>query len=107
MKRTIDYYDENALNYYEQTVNVCFDELYDRFLKYIPDGVSFISVKTGIETGYDENGRYMRNFTESDLREFAERAATAGAKLELKEMWQTADGTGRDVRWLNAISVMN
>ena len=197
MKNTLAYYNQNAENYYEQTVNVCFDDLYDRFLEYIPEGgrimdagcgsgrdaaafvkrgyraegldasselavlarerqgisvtvcnmedwiadepfdgiwccaallhmddrqidsffsnlkynlktggALFISVKTGIKTGHDDKGRFMRNFTGSDLRTLAKGAATAGAELELKEMWETADGTGRDVSWLNAIAVL-
>lgn len=197
MKNTLDYYNQNAENYYEQTVNVCFDDLYDRFLEYIPEGgrimdagcgsgrdaaafikrgyraegldasselavlaserqgisvtvcnmedwiadepfdgiwccaallhmddrqidsflsnlkynlitggALFISVKTGIEKGHDDKGRFMRNFTGSDLRTLAKRTATAGTELELKELWETADGTGRDVKWLNSIAVL-
>lgn len=198
MNSTIDYYNNNAEEYYEQTVNVCFQELYYRFLKYIPKGgrimdagcgsgrdaaafcrlgyraegidasekladlarknhgisvsvcsiedwtaaepfdgiwccavllhltdrqitrffanlrynlrpggALFISVKTGIETGYDDKGRYMRNFTEADIRNFIEKANISGNGPEIKKIWYTEDSTGRDVRWMNIIARMD
>ena len=36
MNSTIDYYDRNADEYYARTADVIFDEIYSRFLKYIP-----------------------------------------------------------------------
>lgn len=63
-----------------------------------PGGILFLSVKEGIETGYDEKGRYMRNYTEQELRSKLE-----DADLEVIELNTSEDGLGRDgFRWLNA-----
>ncbi len=63
-----------------------------------PDGILFLSVKEGIKTGYDEKGRYMRNYTEQELKRKFE---TAG--LEIIEIDTSEDGLGRaGFRWLNA-----
>lgn len=57
----------------------------------------FLSVKEGIETGYDDKGRYMRNFTEDEL---VEKLKTAG--LEVLEVNRTTDSLGRkEFQWLN------
>ena len=195
MNSTIDYYNRNADEYFARTAEVTFDEIYNRFLKYIPDGgrimdlgcgsgrdvkwlcnhgyeaygldasrelvskasdeydipvftglieewttaipfdgvwccaslmhleesaleqffenlkynlkpggVVFMSVKSGIETGLDEQGRYLRNFTEEDLHEIIERHS----KLELREIWYTEDKLERDAfRWMNAIIIFH
>ena len=64
-------------------------------------GVVFVSVKTGIETGIDENGRFMRNFDEDEIHGLLDDAG-----FEVKEVWKTEDGLGRDhVVWLNVISL--
>ena len=64
-------------------------------------GVLYISVKTGIETGTDAAGRYLRNFNEEDIRELINK--TAG--LRLSELWYTDDTLSRrDFRWLNVIA---
>lgn len=63
-------------------------------------GTFFLSVKTGIETGYDNKGRYMRNFTECELRKLIK---TAG--LIIREYWLTEDKLNRSgFRWINVIA---
>lgn len=191
MNSTIDYYDRNADEYIARTADIAFDEIYSRFLKYIPaggrimdlgcgsgrdvkwfcehgyeaygldaskklvskasdaydvpvfiglieewttstlfDGVwcsaslmhlddialekfftnlkyilkpggaLFMSVKTGIETGIDEHGRYLRDFTEGDVHEII----TRHGEFELRELWYTEDKLARDAfRWMNVI----
>ena len=65
-------------------------------------GAIYISVKSGIETGPDNSGRYMRNFTEEELRKLI--CTVSG--LEVKELWYTDDTLSRrDFRWLNVIAV--
>lgn len=65
-----------------------------------PGGVVFMSVKSGIQTGYDEQGRYLRNFTEEDVHEIINRHS----ELEIKELWYTEDKLLRDsFRWMNVI----
>jgi 2-polyprenyl-3-methyl-5-hydroxy-6-metoxy-1,4-benzoquinol methylase len=67
-----------------------------------PGGALYISVKSGIETGMDSAGRYMRNFTEEDIYELA--GSVEG--LEITELWYSADTLSRnDFRWLNIIAV--
>ncbi len=65
-----------------------------------PGGVLYISVKSGIETGMDAAGRYMKNFTEEDVQELADMAEG----LRISELWYTDDTLSRrDFKWLNVI----
>ena len=67
-----------------------------------PGGILFLSVKEGIETGYDEKGRYMHNYTKQELRRKLE---TAG--LEIIEIDTSEDSLGRGgFRWLNVFCRM-
>ena len=67
-----------------------------------PCGVLYISVKSGIETGVDEAGRYLRNFTEEEMRKLT--GTVPG--LQIRELWYTQDTLKRnDFRWLNIIAV--
>ena len=63
-------------------------------------GILFLSVKDGIETGLDEKGRYMHNYTEQELREILE-----ANDFEFMEIDTTTDSLGRNgFHWLNAFS---
>lgn len=63
-------------------------------------GVLFMSVKSGIETGIDRYGRYLRDFEESDIHELLARHQ----ELELKGLWYTEDKLERDsFKWLNIL----
>ena len=65
-----------------------------------PGGAVFISVKSGVETGCDEAGRYFRNFTEEDITGFARK----NENLKIVELWYTEDKLARDsFRWMNVI----
>lgn len=67
-----------------------------------PGGSLFISVKTGVETGIDYEGRYIRNFTEEELRTFIHDIK----HLDIMECWYNEDALMRDsFRWLNIIVV--
>ena len=206
MNKTIEYYNNNASEYYDQTAAVDLHDKYERFLRYIPEGgrimdvgcgsgrdaaafcrmgydaegldaaeglaavarakqnidvtvcdmedwvasdpydgiwccavllhleddrissffsnlkynlkeggAIFISVKTGIPTGYDEKGRYMRGFTREELGSFIDEANSgsvsssgdAGGSLKIAEEWETEDGMNRAVKWLNVIVTAN
>lgn len=64
-------------------------------------GAIYVSVKSGIETGFDEKGRYMRNFTEDELKEWFNRAGIAVA-----ESWWTGDQLDRTgFCWINMIGI--
>ena len=66
-----------------------------------PGGVLYISVKSGIETGIDKEGRYLRDFSEEEMLELIE--SVKG--LHLKELWYTEDALSRrNFRWLNVIA---
>lgn len=65
-----------------------------------PGGILFMSVKSGIETGNDRYGRYLRDFEESDIHELL----TRHQELSLKELWYTEDKLTRDTfKWLNVL----
>ena len=64
------------------------------------DGVVYISVKEGIETGVDKDGRFYSNCTEEELVR-----ALYGAGCAVFDIYTTDDGMGRDgVRWLNVFA---
>ena len=66
-----------------------------------PGGAIFISVKSGIETGVDEKGRYMRNFTEKELEDLL-----TFANISVTEKWETKDKLAReDFYWINMIGI--
>lgn len=65
-------------------------------------GFLFMSVKSGIQTGFDEQGRYLRNFTEEDVHEIINRHG----ELEVRELWYTEDKLARNsFRWMNVIII--
>ena len=65
-----------------------------------PSGAAYISMKTGIDSGYDIYGRYFTGITEQELREFV----TAENELKITEIWYSADALQRDdVSWINII----
>ena len=83
------------------------DKEKDRFFRNLPrnlkkGGVIYISVKDGIETGVDEDGRYYSNCSEAELKEYL-----AGAGCEILETVATEDAMGRrSFRWLNVFARM-
>ena len=67
-----------------------------------PGGVLFLSVKEGNGHFIDEDGRYMRLFTEQELRD---RLIKAG--INVIEQWNTQDNLHREeVQWINVICRM-
>ena len=81
------------------------EEEADRFLHNLrynlkPSGILFLSVKEGIETGSDEKGRYMQNYTEHELRK-----KLGAVGLDIVEIDSTEDSLGRNgFRWLNTFA---
>ena len=64
------------------------------------DGCAYISFKTGIVTGNDDDGRYFTNVTEEWIRDVIHN----GEQLCLDDMWISEDILTRDcIRWINAI----
>ena len=64
-------------------------------------GALYVSVKSGVVTGFDDKGRYMRNFTESELEPLLLRA-----DIEVVDRWITEDKMNRDgFQWINVIGV--
>ena len=63
-------------------------------------GVFYMSMKEGIQTGYDNSGRFFTNFTENIIKKIIRKRKT----LEILDIWNTKDGLGRnDTKWLNVI----
>ena len=50
-KATLEYYNENAENYVNDTLNADMQEMYDWFLKYLSEGASILDLGCG--TGRD------------------------------------------------------
>ena len=78
------------------------DEI-EKFILRLPeilknDGVAFVSMKSGIDTGFDEKGRYFTNFTEQMMQVIL----TKTDSLELIDCWRTGDELQRDgFEWVN------
>ena len=88
----------SILHLQNEELRSVFDNL-EKNLK--PGGVIFISVKSGIETGVDEKGRYMRNFTEKELEDLLK-----SANISVTEKWETKDKLAReDFYWINMIGI--
>ncbi len=65
-----------------------------------PNGVLFMSVKEGIDTGMDKDGRYFKDFSEDYIKSFLNK----NPELSLINTWHSEDKMGRDTfRWLNAL----
>ncbi|MBQ9272861.1 MAG: class I SAM-dependent methyltransferase [Mogibacterium sp.] len=65
-----------------------------------PGGAIFISVKVGIETGVDKDGRYYSNCSEAELRDYLESAG-----CEVTDVVRTEDAMGRPgSMWLNVFA---
>ena len=81
------------------------DEGIDRFFKNLnhnlkPNGVLFMSVKEGIVTGMDKDGRYFKDFSEDYIKSLL----NINPELSLINTWYTKDKMGRNTfRWLNAL----
>ena len=69
-----------------------------RFLQ--KEGAIFASMKVGLQTDYDERGRYFCMFDESTMGAILKRHPD----LKLVDQWHSQDRLARgDVRWLNFI----
>lgn len=85
------------------------DKSIDRFLSNLRcnlrlGGALFISVKEGINSGINEDGRYFRDF---DVESLSTLLSTYKC-LRLEKIWYTDDKLHRNsFRWLNAIITMN
>jgi hypothetical protein len=66
-----------------------------------PGGAIYISVKSGIQTGLDEEGRYFRDYQEDDIYDLVNMCKG----LEFKELWYSDDSLARNgFRWINVIA---
>ena len=78
----------------------CIDEFFAN-LKYnlAPSGILLFSVKTGIQTGTDKDGRFFHNYSRNDIVSLANKN-----KLNIIDMWYSKDKLKRKgFNWLNAI----
>lgn len=82
------------------------EEEAERFLNNLqknlkPGGVIFLSVKEGVETGYDEKGRYMKNYNENELR-----GKLTEVGISVIFIDRAGDKLGRnDLQWLSLMGV--
>lgn len=65
-----------------------------------PNGVFYISMKKGIQTGRDNYGRFFTDFSEEKVQQIVSKSTA----LEIIDIWITDDGLGRnEAKWLNVI----
>ncbi|MDE6640257.1 MAG: class I SAM-dependent methyltransferase [Acetatifactor sp.] len=63
-------------------------------------GALYISIKKGINNGYDSNGRFFTSFSEENVQQIVAKSTA----YEIAELWHTVDKMNRDeVQWLNLI----
>lgn len=68
------------------------------------NGAFYISMKSGIHTGYDNNGRYFTEFSKEILQQIILKNMT----FRIVETWNTEDSMCRDdFQWLNCILKKN
>ena len=89
----------SLVHLHNDEINLFLNNLHKNLRK---GGALFVSVKEGIITGYDEEGRYIRNFTREEIVKLLEQKG-----FEVKEIWQTADKLGRsNLKWINLIALL-
>lgn len=65
-----------------------------------PKGVFYISMKKGIQTGKDSNGRFFTDFSEGIVQQIVDKSTA----FVVAESWETRDGMNREeFRWINRI----
>ena len=65
-----------------------------------PQGAAFFSFKSGIESGFNRQGRYFMAFSLNDLQDVLQRYQ----ELVLLEMWESSDALERsEVSWLSFV----
>lgn len=65
-----------------------------------PNGVLYISMKKGIQTGYDNNGRFFTDFSEEKVQQIVAKSTA----FIVTESWESGDALSRDeFRWTNLI----
>lgn len=79
------------------------EEFYAFFTRYKEflgsGGVIYFSMKTGIEDGYDDKGRWYLGFDDRRLQ----RILQENPDLKRVKYWKTLDNLHRDVTWANVI----
>ena len=64
------------------------------------NGVFYISMKSGVQTGYDDSGRFFTNFSEDIMQKIVAKCTM----YKVAEIWETEDSICREgFRWLNFI----
>ena len=79
------------------------EEFYDFFPRYKEflgsGGVIYFSMKTGIEDGYDAEGRWYLGFDDRRLQ----RILQENPDLKRMKYWKTLDNLHREISWANVI----
>ena len=72
-----------------------------RAVRYLSDtGVMYISLKSGIRTGTDHEGRYFVNYSMEEVQQIVEKSTT----FNIVEQWTSGDSLARDgFLWINLI----
>lgn len=85
-------------------LHLSYDEI-EKFILRAPDylvsgGVLYISLKNGIQTGVDRDGRFFTDMSEEKVQQIVAK----GTAFYIVENWETNDGMSRnEFTWLNFI----
>lgn len=85
-------------------LHLAFDEIEEfvcRASDYLkPNGVFYISMKKGIQTGCDNNGRFFTDFSEEKVQQIVSKSTA----FIVADSWETGDGLSREeFQWINLI----
>lgn len=85
-------------------LHLTFDEIEEfvcRVSDYLkPNGVFYISMKKGIQTGLDNNGRFFTDFSEEKVQQIVSKSTA----FNITDSWEMGDGLSREgFRWINLI----
>lgn len=85
-------------------LHLAFDEIEEfvcRASDYLkPNGVFYISMKKGIQTGCDNNGRFFTDFSEEKVQQIVSKSTA----FNVADSWETGDGLSREeFQWINLI----
>ena len=97
MNKTIEYYETNAREYFEETVVIDVNELYERFLKYIPVAGKIVDIGCG--SGRDMKAFKLRGYQVEGIDASAEMCGLARQFTEEKVICEDINSWNPDEKY--------